>query len=77
MADALRPNWTEEDQKFLDALIERKEAFEANKRRAVERLLENVFYHGIGFDDVANDLIAKADEYIAALQPYGGQSGKK
>jgi len=64
------PEWTFEDEAQLASLQERKETWEANKRRKLERLLEDVFYHGISFDDVANDMIEKADRYIEALQPY-------
>ena len=67
--------WTFEDEAQLSALTERKEEWEANKRRKLERLLENVFYSGIGFDEVLEDMIKNADEYTEALNGFTSLNG--
>lgn len=67
MAD---PVWTFEDEAQLAALAERKDQFESHRRRKLERLLEDVFYSGIGFDSVAEHMIENAQAYSDALAPF-------
>ena len=71
----MNEEWSQADQDALDELTERKDRYEAAKRRKIERLVENVFYHGIGFDDVVADMINKADDYIEALSPFTSPKG--
>ncbi len=63
-------DWSAEDEAQLNALTERKQRWATDRRRPLERLLEDVFYHNIGMDDLLRHLIDNADRYTAALATF-------
>ncbi len=65
-------DWTDKDEEQLLLLQARKKQAEEQKFNRVQEIVEQFHFRNISQREVAEELIKRADEVIAALKPYKG-----
>lgn len=63
-------NWTDEDERILQELQERKRQCEASLLEPVKLAVAELFWRQMGDDDVANVLIENATQIRKVLEPF-------
>ena len=70
-------SWSQEDQKQLDELQQRKQDHLNSLRKKVDDAVELFFHHNMMRSDIAGALIDNADEVTEALQPFLSKNRKR
>lgn len=68
--DQIQVKWTDKDEEQLLLLQARKKQAEEQKFNRVQEIVEQFHFRNISQREVAEELIKRADEVIAALKPY-------
>lgn len=63
-------NWTDEDERLLQELVERKSMHEAERRDSVQSVVNGFYFREMNETDLVDALIENATELRAALKPF-------
>lgn len=70
MSEGVKLAWSQEDERFLQEMLERKRVSEQATRDCVYRAVKDWFYYNMDNGDIAEALINDATKMRKVLEPF-------